>query len=125
MPLHDHVSWRVVEAFLVDAGSDARGAEMRAILRLTDGMAESRYVSFARTEHVNRLYFVQYLGTERYRRNPWRSLTIVGDGDWTLRAMVRKAENSDGPPRAGPEPSAINCGDRSIPRRCDSCRKAL
>ena len=85
-----------------DVGSRARSVGPRVIL--TDGNSESRYESFARTEHVKRLYFAQYLGTERLRRNPWRSLTIAGAGDRAMSAMSRKAEISDGTPLAGPKP---------------------
>ena len=92
----------MVESDPFDACCHARSAGTRAIL--TVGISESRYESFARTEHVKRLYFVQYLGMERHRRNPWRSWAIAGTGDRGLKAMFRKVENFDGMSRAGPVP---------------------
>ena len=86
----------------IDAGSNACKAETSAVM--TAGISEDRHDSFARTEHVKRLYFVQYLGVERQRRNPCRCSTIVGTGDWVVRALFRKAEISDGMSHSGPEP---------------------
>ena len=85
-----------------DAASGARSAEAGAIL--TEGISKSQHDSLARTEHVKRLNFVLYLGTERHLRNPWRSAAISGTGNLAPQTMFLKAGISDRTSLAGPKP---------------------